>query len=69
MAGPSSVRTRGGSSTLMSEYLDKGKEMLRTELPTTQVWHPVERDKFNPTSVLVKAILIEIKERWQRANF
>ena len=63
----------------MSEYLGKGKEMLRTELPTLRdclrygillkETNTAYSNKFTPTSVLVKAILIEIKERWQRANF
>jgi hypothetical protein len=75
----SSRKTRNETSTLMSEYLGKGKEMLQTELPTLRdclrygillkETDPAFSNKFTPTSVLAKAILIEIKQRWQRANF
>ena len=78
MAGPSSVRTRGEASTLMSEYLGKGKEMLMTELPTLRdclrygiflkETDPAFSKKNTPTSVLVKAIMMEVKARWNRAS-
>jgi hypothetical protein len=74
-----SRKIRKETSTLMSEYLGKGKEMLKTELPTLsdclrygvllKETDPAYSTKFTPTSVPAKAILIEIKQRWQRANF
>ena len=79
MASKGSIKTRNEKSTQMSEYVGNGKEMLQTELPTLRdclrygillkETDPAYSNKFTPTSVLAKAILIEIKQRWQRANF
>ena len=64
----SSRKTRNETSTLMSEYLGKGKEMLQTELPTLRdclrygILLKETDPAYSPTSVLAKAILIEIKQ-------
>ena len=73
-------KTRKDTSTELSNYLGKGKEMSPNELPTLRdclrygiflkETDPAYQNKVSHnTRVMGKAILVEMKKRWEKANY
>ena len=74
-----SIKTRKDTTTQLSLYLGKGKEMSLTELPTLRdcllfgvflrETDPSFTQKNSSIQDLAKAVLCQIQQRWQMASF
>ena len=70
-------RTRNETFTKMSKYLGKGKEISQKELPTLRdcllfgilLKETHENYKNKSSKELCKEVLVQIRQRWTKANF